>query len=78
MGFIKAKYCVPFFILVLLTSGFPLNANYDGDSIIEKNHIHDGIDSFDITLDKSEFIELNLSEFGEVNELITFKFQINS
>ncbi len=31
MGFIKAKYCVPFFMLVLLTSGFPLNANNDGE-----------------------------------------------
>jgi hypothetical protein len=31
MGFIKAKYFVPFFMLVLLTSGFPLNANNDGD-----------------------------------------------
>ena len=31
MGFLKAKYCVPFFMLVLLTSGVPLNANNDGD-----------------------------------------------
>ena len=31
MGFIKAKYCVPFFMLVLLTSGVPLNANNDGE-----------------------------------------------
>ena len=31
MGFFKAKYCVPFFMLVLLTSGFPLNANNDGE-----------------------------------------------
>jgi len=31
MGFLKAKYFVPFFMLVLLTSGFPLNANNDGD-----------------------------------------------
>ena len=31
MGFLKAKYCVPFFMLVLLTSGVPLNANNDGE-----------------------------------------------
>jgi len=31
MGFLKAKYCVPIFMLVLLTSGVPLNANNDGD-----------------------------------------------
>ena len=31
MGFIKAKYFVPVFMLVLLTSGVPLNANNDGD-----------------------------------------------
>ena len=31
MGFLKAKYCVPVFMLVLLTSGVPLNANNDGD-----------------------------------------------
>ena len=31
MGFLKAKYCVPIFMLVLLTSGFPLNANNDED-----------------------------------------------
>ena len=31
MEFIKAKYFVPFFMLVLLTSGFPLNSNNDGD-----------------------------------------------
>ena len=33
MDFIKAKYCVPFFMLVLLTSGVPLNANNDGDML---------------------------------------------
>ena len=31
MEFIKAKYFAFFFMLVLLTSGFPLNANNDGD-----------------------------------------------
>ena len=31
MEFIKAKYFVPVFMLVLLTSGVPLNANNDGD-----------------------------------------------
>jgi len=31
MGLLKAKYCVPFFMLVLLTSGVPLNANNDGN-----------------------------------------------
>ena len=31
MELIKAKYFVPFFMLVLLTSGFPLNSNNDGD-----------------------------------------------
>ena len=31
MVFLKAKYCVPFFMLVLLTSGVPLNASNDGD-----------------------------------------------
>ena len=31
MGFLEAKYCVPFFMLVLLTSGVPLNANNDGE-----------------------------------------------
>ena len=33
MEFIKAKYFAFFFMLVLLTSGFPLNANNDGDML---------------------------------------------
>ena len=33
MGFLKAKYFVPFFMLVLITSGFPLNANNDGEML---------------------------------------------
>ena len=37
MGFLKAKYCVPFFMLVLLTSGVPLNANNDGEILPTAN-----------------------------------------
>jgi len=57
---------------------YKLNVLSDGDNIMEKNNIHDKIDSFAITLDNSEFIELDFSELGEVDETINFKFKIKS
>ena len=37
MEFIKAKYFAFFFMLVLLTSGFPLNTNNDGEILPTAN-----------------------------------------
>jgi hypothetical protein len=57
---------------------YKLNILSDGDSLIEQQNIHDGIDSVDISLSTSEFIEIGFSDVGEVDDILTFKFKIDS
>ena len=57
---------------------YNLNVLSDGDSLLEKQNIHDGIDSVDVPLNNSKFIELDFSDIGEVNEALQFKFKIDS
>jgi len=57
---------------------YKLNILSDGDSLIEQQNIHDGIDSVDISLSTSEFIEIGFSDVGQVDDILTFKFKIDS
>ncbi len=57
---------------------YKLNVLSDGDSLIEKQNIHDGIDSVNVSLDNSEFIEIDFSDIGQIDETLKFKFKIDS
>ena len=57
---------------------YNLNVLSDGDYLIETETIHDGIDSIDVELKNSEFIELDFSDIGKVDESLKFKFKIDS
>ena len=57
---------------------YKLNVLSDGNSLIEKQNIHDGIDSVNVSLDNSEFIEIDFSDIGQIDETLKFKFKIDS
>ena len=44
---------------LLVMSYYNLNVSSDGDSLMEKQTIHNGADSIDVDLDNSKFIELD-------------------
>ena len=57
---------------------YKLNVLSDGDSLMEKQTIHNGVESIDVDLNNSKFIELDFSDIGIVDESLKFKFKIDS
>ena len=57
---------------------YNLNVLSDGDSLMEKQTIHNGVESIDVDLNNSKFIELDFSDIGIVDESLKFKFKIDS
>ena len=57
---------------------YNLNVLSDGDSLMEKQTIHNGVDSIDVDLNNSKFVELDFSDIGIVDESLKFKFKIDS
>jgi hypothetical protein len=57
---------------------YKLNVMSDGISLMEQNNIHDGVESVNMKIDNSDFIEIAFSDIGEVNETLNFKFKIDS
>mgnify|MGYP004003718459 len=45
---------------------------------MEKQTIHNGVESIDVDLNNSKFIELDFSDIGIVDESLKFKFKIDS
>jgi len=57
---------------------YKLNVSSDGNSVIDQEIIHVGTDKLDMSLDDSNLIEIVLSDIGEVDETLNFKFKIDS
>jgi len=57
---------------------YKLNVMSDGISLMEQNNIHDGVESVNVNVDNSDFIEITFSDIGEVDETLNFKFKIDS
>ena len=56
---------------------YKLNVSSDGNSVIDQEIIHVGTDKLDISLDDSNLIEIVLSDMGQLDETLNFKFQID-
>ena len=57
---------------------YKLNVSSDGNSVIDQEIIHVGTDKLDISLDDSNLIEIVLSDMGQLDETLNFKFKIDS
>lgn len=57
---------------------YKLNVSSGGNSVIDQEIIHVGTDKLDMSLDDSNLIEIVLSDIGEVDETLNFKFKIDS
>ncbi len=56
---------------------YKLNVSSDGNSVIDQEIIHVGTDKLDVSLDDSNLIEIVLSDMGQLDETLNFKFQID-
>ena len=56
---------------------YKLNVSSDGNSVIDQEIIHVGTDKLDISLDDSNLIEIVLSDMGQLDETLNFKFKID-
>jgi hypothetical protein len=56
---------------------YKLNVMSDGLSLVEQNNIHDGVESVEVNLENSDYIEIAFSDIGEVDETLNFKFKID-
>ena len=56
---------------------YKLNVVSDGLSLVEQNNIHDGVESVEVNLENSDYIEIAFSDIGEVDETLNFKFKID-
>jgi len=57
---------------------YKLNVSSDGNSVIDQEIIHVGTDKLDVSLDDSNLIEIVLSDMGQLDETLNFKFKIDS
>ena len=57
---------------------YKLSVSSDGNSLIDQEIIHIGTDKLDVSLDDSNLIEIILSDIGEIDETLKFKFKIDS
>ena len=56
---------------------YKLNVSSDGNSVIDQEIIHVGTDKLDVSLDDSNLIEIVLSDMGQLDETLNFKFKID-
>ena len=56
---------------------YKLNVSSDDNSVIDQEIIHVGTDKLDISLDDSNLIEIVLSDMGQLDETLNFKFRID-
>ena len=57
---------------------YKLSVSSDGNSLIDQEIIHIGTDKLDVSLNDSNLIEIILSDIGEIDETLKFKFKIDS
>jgi len=57
---------------------YTLNVSSDGNSMIDQESTYDGTDKFSLSLTDTDLIEVVFSNMGEVDELLKFKFKIDS
>ena len=57
---------------------YTLDVSSSGDSVIKEVITHDGTDSINVSLDDTNLIEIVLSDMGQVDETLKFKFKIDA
>ena len=57
---------------------YKLNVSSDGNSILDQEINHVGTDKLDVSLDETNMIEIILSDMGQLDETLKFKFKIDT
>jgi len=53
---------------------YTVNVSSNDNSLLEQEIIHAGTDTLDVSLDNTNFIEIEITDIGEVSEILKFKF----
>jgi len=57
---------------------YTVNVSSNDNSLLEQEIIHAGTDTLDVSLDNTNFIEIEITDIGEVSEILKFKFNTDA